>query len=184
MESPGTVSRILWHFTGGPKWDREKDILVPKTLEEAFAGLKAILESKVLKISNYTEPLIISAPGDIYINKETGKRFHDEDEVYTVGTSPICCLSDIPLQHLPYHAKRYGKCAIGFYRESAIRHGFNPVLYTLRNSAMLNAVFDGFSQISYSNLQDRFGFIYDFKDEEPESNLEDYIDDLYHIELG
>ena len=36
--SPGTVSKILWHFTGGPRWNdvekrQEKE---PKSIEEAY----------------------------------------------------------------------------------------------------------------------------------------------------
>jgi hypothetical protein len=39
--------------------------------------------------------------------------------------------------HLGYHAKRYGKFSIGFYREAAIRMGFNPVFYTLENQQVI-----------------------------------------------
>ena len=45
----------------------------------------------------------------------------------------ICCLSEIPIQHLPYHAKRYGRFAIGFHRESCLQKGFRPVLYALED---------------------------------------------------
>lgn len=43
-------------------------------------------------------------------------------------------MADIPLQHLGYHAKRYGKIAIGFHRDAVIKAGFNPVMYTLEHS--------------------------------------------------
>ncbi len=37
--SPGTVSRILWHFTGGPRWNeaekrREKKLKATRTAYE------------------------------------------------------------------------------------------------------------------------------------------------------
>jgi hypothetical protein len=44
-------------------------------------------------------------------------------------------LADIPVAHLSYHAHRYGKAAIGFHRDAAIREGFHPVFYTWHEAA-------------------------------------------------
>jgi hypothetical protein len=45
-----------------------------------------------------------------------------------------CCLADIPIRHLKYHAARYGEIAIGFHREAVVNAGFSPVFYQLPNS--------------------------------------------------
>src|SRR5262249_47276954 len=66
----------------------------------------------------------------------------------------ICSLADIPIMHLSYHARRYGKIAIGFHREAAIRHGFTPVFYQLRHSAVLQAICDGLRLIEVMNVRD------------------------------
>lgn len=158
METPGTVSSILWHFTGGPFWDLElkKQKPEPKPLEDAFSILKAILRSKKLLISKYKEILKIRLPlNSNYLHK--GKEF-------TFESSQVCCLTDIPIQHLKYHSKRYGKCAIGFYRESALMNEFNPVLYSLEDSSVLLSIFGGLTAITDSEIMDNikwFGAIID-----------------------
>ena len=43
--------------------------------------------------------------------------------------------------HLGYHANRYGTIAIGFHRDRAIRHGFQPVFYQLENSPILREIY-------------------------------------------
>jgi len=48
--------------------------------------------------------------------------------------APVCCLADIPVIHLGYHAGRYGKIAIGYHRESVLKAGFSPVFYQLPDS--------------------------------------------------
>jgi hypothetical protein len=58
-------------------------------------------------------------------------------------------ISDTPRQHLGYHTQRYGQFAIGFYREAAIRHGFNPVLYTLPDTDVLGSLYSGFAELEY-----------------------------------
>ena len=37
-----------------------------------------------------------------------------------------CCLADIPIIHLGYHANRYGKIAIGYHRDAVLNVGFQP----------------------------------------------------------
>jgi len=36
--TPGTVSKILWHFTGGPTWntEKEKQNTTPKPANDAY----------------------------------------------------------------------------------------------------------------------------------------------------
>jgi hypothetical protein len=49
---PGTVSKIHWHFTGGPRWNkdlnRQEDH--PKPIEDAFVALLSILRSKEIQV--------------------------------------------------------------------------------------------------------------------------------------
>lgn len=114
--TPGTVSKILWHFTGGPEWDGEKFCQKdrPKSIKKAYKALVAIMRTKRLILGKNREAIWLDPDGTL---------IHSID--------PICCLADIPIQHLSYHCKRYGTIAIGFRRESAVRHGFAPVLYAL-----------------------------------------------------
>ena len=55
--SPGTVSKILWHFTGGPQWSQKlrKQKLRPKPPKQAYKALKKILSSKTLRVGGYRE---------------------------------------------------------------------------------------------------------------------------------
>jgi hypothetical protein len=117
-KSPGTVSKILWHFTGGPEWDPElhRQKTVPKKSAVAYDILNKIIEECVLKTSSFSE-----VAQTLMINS-------DDDELKTIKTRPVCCLADIPIQHLGYHSRRYGKIAIGFHRH-AVGPKFNPVLY-------------------------------------------------------
>ncbi len=62
-------------------------------------------------------------------------------------SSAVCCLSDIPIAHLSYQVKRYGKIAVGFHREAVVKHGFNPVFYTLQNTDVLRSIRRGFRQL-------------------------------------
>ena len=55
-------------------------------------------------------------------------------------SAPVCCVADIPVAHLSYHAGRYGKIAIGFHRDAPVRAHFNPVFYTLHNSPAMKAL--------------------------------------------
>lgn len=160
MEIPGTVSRILWHFTGGPSWNAETEeiSMKPKSLDEAYKNLTSILTSKELKISEYYEIHKVIGPETEYYNPTTKRFFRDKGEEHTIDSSPFCCLADIPIQHLHYHATRYGKCAIGFYRESAIRNDFNPVFYMLQNSAILNSIFDGMCYSDLSGIRNSYFF--------------------------
>ena len=50
--TPGTVSKILWHFTGGPKWDsiKNRHQKRPKPSSDAYNNLISIVNSKTLKI--------------------------------------------------------------------------------------------------------------------------------------
>ena len=50
----GTHSEILWHFTGGPLWDNDKNCQTNKlkSPDIGYKNLIAILKSKILKESN------------------------------------------------------------------------------------------------------------------------------------
>ena len=140
--TPGTVSKILWHFTGGPRWDTATNCQedAPKTAEEAYATLLKILSSSELRIGNYREVIHFETmwyqtlgPGSIQIDST-----RTLPEI--IESSQVTCLADIPIIHLNYHAKRYGKVAIGFHRESIIKHGFSPVLYQLTGASVLETI--------------------------------------------
>ena len=83
---------------------------------------------------------------------------------------PICCLADIPIMHLGYHAARYGKIAIGFHRDLAIRVQFSPVFYQLRHSGILQSIYEGIAELENASHVDL------------ESDVQVLADDLNHVE--
>jgi len=137
----GTVSNIVWHFTGGPKWNSELNTQSSdlKPIEEACAILKKIIDSKYLRVGSYKEvfkkrmPYLFNFIPDNPDSKQ-GKLQVRTGVIADFPMESVCCLAEIPIQHLQYHSIRYGKCAIGFYRESAIDSKFIPVNYTLLDS--------------------------------------------------
>ncbi len=154
--SPGTVSRILWHFTGGPCWDTEtnKQKSKPKPASEAYGNLKAIARSKKLLLGGYKEVVSVTVPRVIEYDRKSREFVTRKNVARQLESSQVCCLADIPIMHLAYHAERYGKFAIGFHRQAAIRHGFNPVLYTLDTTAIINSIYRGLSAVQAMSLSD------------------------------
>ncbi|MCL1161593.1 abortive infection system antitoxin AbiGi family protein [Shewanella chilikensis] len=146
---PGTVSKILWHFTGGPQWDskKNKQLKKLKPAVQGYDALKAILDSKELRVGNYQEIVKVIVPEKRSYNLETKKVEIRNNVPVTVKSKPVCCVADIPLQHLAYHSNRYGKIAIGFHRDSIVKAGFNPVLYTLEDTSLLNAIYQGYYSV-------------------------------------
>ena len=61
----------------------------------------------------------------------------------------MCCLADIPVPHLGYHSSRYGRFAIGFHRAAVVRHGFNPVLYSLDVARVVRSFYDGLQSLRF-----------------------------------
>lgn len=168
-QPPGTVSKILWHFTGGPRWNSAKSRQEsrPKPAGEAYAALLSILRSKELRLGNYREIVKVTVPKAHC--HDTKKQKPEVFVTEEIGSSPVCCLADIPVAHLSYQAKRYGKIAIGFHRDAAVRHGFNPVFYTLHDAKVLRSVYECFEQLRYrvaESLRDA------------ESNIESAVEDL------
>jgi Putative abortive phage resistance protein AbiGi, antitoxin len=149
--APGTVSRILWHFTGGPDWDAKngKQKESPKSSAKAYRNLKSILASKQLRLGDYKEVVSVVVPRKMVFNIQTKKREARTNVRETLRSESICCLSDIPVQHLGYHAYRYGKFAIGFHREAAVKSGFNPVLYTLESTGIVRTIYGGLSELEF-----------------------------------
>lgn len=146
---PGTVSKILWHFTGGPQWDskKNKQLKKLKPATQGYNALKAIIDSKQLRVGNYQEIVKVTVPEKRSYNPDTKKFEIRKNVPVTVKSKPVCCVADIPLQHLSYHSNRYGKIAIGFHRDSIVKAGFNPVLYTLEDTSLLNAIYQGYYSV-------------------------------------
>jgi len=158
--SPGTVSNILWHFTGGPTWNdiKKRQNKSRKNAAKAYNNLVSILKEKRIRTGNYKERVVVNLP-------------HTKLKSVTkipIESSPICSLADIPAQHLNYHANRYGKFAIGFYRDSIIKNNFNPVFYTLEDAKIINKIFRGLSSsdlLSKDKMpEDLLGTLVDYSD--------------------
>ncbi len=177
--SPGTVSSILWHFTGGPKWNNEKghQEKKPKPESDALKAVTAILQSKHLRLGGYHELVSVVVPKYRSYDRTIKKFKTEKNKRININTAQVCCLADIPLMHLTYHAQRYGKFAIGFHREAAIRAGFNPVFYTLENQEVVQNYY-----LANAKLQSVYvdGIIDELSS--TASQLEGEIEDLEHDE--
>ncbi|MEZ8804262.1 abortive infection system antitoxin AbiGi family protein [Vibrio splendidus] len=147
---PGTVSKILWHFTGGPLWDSEenKQLKELKPTSCGYDALTSILESRQLRVGSYKEVVKVIIPIKRKYNPTLGKVEEIKNYEAMVSSSPVCCVADIPLQHIAYHSNRYGKIAIGFHRDSIVNASFNPVMYTLDNTELVNSIYKGYSSLS------------------------------------
>lgn len=153
--SPGTVSKILWHFTGGPTWDgtKEQQGTSPKPALQAYKNLKAIVKSRELRLGTYKERVRVEFPEVRRYNPRTKRFRRVPARDVCVESLPVCCVSDIPAPHLRYHAYRYGKFAIGFYRDAVIAAGFNPVFYTLKNTKLLRVIYRGLAALDDADAQ-------------------------------
>jgi len=151
--SAGTVSKILWHFTGGPMWSKTagRQQLRPKPARAAYKNLKSILRTRRLRTGSYREVTRAMLPEWRTYHEETGAYGRRKYTPVTLESVPVCCLADIPAPHLRYHAYRYGRFAIGFHRDAAIRHGFNPVLYTLVDTPIIESIYRVFSGVQYGS---------------------------------
>ena len=147
--APGTVSKILWHFTGGPKWNdkTKRQATTRKPPRDAYTNLRSILESRELRLGSYTETVRVVIPEKKIFNRDTRKFETKRNVPAKIDSAPVCCLSDIPAAHLGYHAYRYGEFAIGFHRKSVLRHGFNPVFYSLEHTGVVRSIYEGFSEL-------------------------------------
>jgi hypothetical protein len=135
MGSPGTVSRILWHFTGGPVWSsaERRQSTLQKPATAAYNNLLSILRTRELRLGTYKEQVIVAPK--------------PSRAMFSLESVPVCCVADIPVSHLGYHAQRYGKFAIGFHRHSLTKAGFNSVLYCLHQANPVTALWDGMQTI-------------------------------------
>lgn len=151
--SPGTVSKILWHFTGGPSWNTatKRQNVARKPPAEAYANLRSILRTRVLRLGGYKEVVSVVLPERRVMDPKTRKAARKNVPI-TIESSAICCVSDIPAPHLHYHAQRYGKFAVGFHRSAVIRAGFNPVFYTLHDAAIIRSIYEGFSSVEVADV--------------------------------
>lgn len=150
--SPGTVSKILLHFTGGPTWNTKtkRQSNSPKPAAKAYKNLKSILRTKELRLGTYKEVVKLILPEHRKFNPEIKKVEVQKNFPVNIESSFTCCLSDIPATHLRYHAYRYGKFAVGFHRNAIIRAGFNPVFYTLQDTPIVRSIYEGFSSLEFA----------------------------------
>jgi hypothetical protein len=151
--SPGTVSKILWHFTGGPRWNakEQRQNKSPKPAEQAYNSLKSIIRTRELRVGQYKEVVKVNVKEPE--SDSRGRKLKTARIVPVALTaSPVCCLSDIPIIHLAYHAARYGKFAIGYHREAVLHRGFNPVFYTLPDTRVVRSIYKGFTELKFINI--------------------------------
>lgn len=136
---PRTHSKVLWHFTGGPIWDNQKNIQGKQSRhpDVAYKALVSLLKSKELRVGNYHEIIKILVPRERYFDIDSKEIKERKNQVKELKTSAVCCVADIPISELTYHSHRYGKIGIGFHRDALIGHGFNPVLYTPYDSDII-----------------------------------------------
>lgn len=151
--SPGTVSKILWHFTGGPRWNQKakKQNTSPKPVKVAYENLKSILRTKELRLGEYKEIIKVLHPEKHTRNPKTREIEIQTNITEEIESSSVCCLADIPSPHLRYHANRYGRFAIGFHRKAVIQAGFNPVFYSLENTLIMRSIYEGLVSLRFAD---------------------------------
>ncbi len=149
-QPPGTVSQILWHFTGGPLWNAKqaRQHRQPKPAHRAYANLVSILRTRELRLGSYREVVRVRASQTGRYNAISRSFQLQRSPLATFSSVPICCLADVPLIHLSYLASRYGKFAIGFHRREVVAHGFNPVFYTLEDGHGIQSIYEGFTELN------------------------------------
>ncbi|MBI5656729.1 MAG: hypothetical protein HZC44_07895 [Geobacter sp.] len=181
--SPGTVSKILWHFTGGPIWDNNlnKQGKELKSTQAAFKALCGIIDSKELRTGSYHELVKVVVSKIRQYNTVTKTFETKENQPVIIKSSPVCCVADIPIQHLSYHSRRYGKMAIGFYRSSGVKAGFNPVMYTLEHSSLSNSLHDGYRAIESTDPWSAKSALEDLESNASEILEENKVDDAIDI---
>jgi hypothetical protein len=162
-----SVSKILWHFTGGPLWDskRNKQCTKLKPPERAYEALTSILKTKELRVGQYHEVVKVLIPKRTRWNSKQKRNVAQKNVLAELNSAAVNCLADIPVIHLSYHAQRYGRFAIGFHRASAIRHGFTPVMYALHGVHVLRSIYRGFAQLDDINSDYLSLLITDAEDE-------------------
>src|SRR5438876_11630657 len=103
-QPPGTVSKILWHFTGGPRWDsvKNRQASSPKPVEDAYEALVAILKSKELHLGEYREVVRVRVPKlrQHKARKTQETKKPTEYTIVALTSSQVCCIADIPIAHL------------------------------------------------------------------------------------
>lgn len=197
--APTTHSEVLWHFSGGPTWNKRKNLQnkMPKPAADAFAILIAILKSKTLRIGGYHELIKVTVP-QIQINPKTRKIQVKGNITRELSTSPVCCVADIPEAGLPFHAQRYGKFAIGFRRSSIIKASFNPVFYTFDSQSIANSYLTAYTSLKnfdsnyieqlIDGIRDDVEQEYQSRLDELEGSYEDYeyspVNNLEPIEIN
>jgi hypothetical protein len=126
------VSKILWHFTGGPRWNAVKKVQYanPKPPEAAFNALRGIITSRKVLLGRYREVVKVKVATRV-LKEYPPSKWHPSgrklwlkgpEEVVERESAPVCCLADIPVAHLSYHAGRYGWLSL------LLRPWFGPFL--------------------------------------------------------
>ncbi len=148
--NPGTVSRVLWHFTGGPKWNDklQRQENRPKEEKLAFEALCSILKDRTLRVGGYHECINVVLPEATIFDEKKKAFVKKKKHRLSIPTEKVCCVADIPIQHLGYHSTRYGKMAIGFHREAIVRAKFNPVLYTLSTEDLVGSLYGAIATLN------------------------------------
>ncbi len=102
----GTVSKILWNFTGGPMWcdKTNKQFKEFKPEINGDEELKSILEPQELRVGKYHEIVKVIIPEKRQFDLETMKIKILKNHPVTVNSMPVCCVADIPLQDIDYHS--------------------------------------------------------------------------------
>lgn len=141
-QRPGTVSKILWHFTGGGKQigDDPSERSELKPVNEAVDILYKIMQGTVLKASSQPDMFKVTNLRFKTQVRDGRKGLLSYYEQSKKETSRVVCLAEIPIQHLHFHASRYGKVAIGFHRQAVFDSGFNPVAYISDHSEVAKSI--------------------------------------------
>ena len=114
-------------FYRRPKWnaDNRRQEEEPKPPSEAYKALLGILGDRQLRLDSYREVVKVREKDTRY-DRQTKKLADHGSRIIPRESAAVCCVSDIPIAHLSYHAGRYGKVALGFHRDAHLQRDSIP----------------------------------------------------------
>jgi hypothetical protein len=113
--SQGYISDTLFHFVG-------KDLPIE---EEQYNLLKKIVQEGWISFPPHDQQI---SPGFVEIDSMRTRKLEEM-------INPKCvCFSDIPIDKISLHVKKYSKFGLGFARDFLLSKGANPVFYIAENS--------------------------------------------------
>jgi len=137
--------------------------------QTSLINLKKILSDKLFKVSYSVEEFI-------YTKKTSESTSSSTSYIHVF---PMISFSEIPVNSLQFHLKRYGDCIIGLKKKWALSNKLNPVHYCSKFSELTNSLINTYMKF---DLAANGGFDVMGKDNEHYEWVKGYILAFKHLE--